>query len=371
MPLRALIDGEPVIAPFLNDDEWRELKVRAKSRQRQILMPCCSNPGHPATSKLGTKFFAHNPGVSRGDKCEWKESIEHLAAKAEIALACKDAGYDPTTEAVGDNWRADVLAVKDTVRVAFEVQWSRQTLEETVSRQERYQAEEIRGCWFFRKPPTQFRQASRDLPLFPLSFVDKQFFIDLNPPVYWGHKDSSGGNQTTLKLFVEALLTKRVKFCNNMKANRIQNLRVVFFEINCWNCKKPFHQYYVATESLKTLCGNEIPTWGFPIWDKRFELQPDVLRVVTEYQKSDQGRHLIQAVAKKRFSKTIQHTYMSFGCPHCDAISGDWFVDEEIMEAKNHEAEAPAILETEIEFTQPITMEFPHWCVAEQHDFCE
>lgn len=59
-------------------------------------------------------------------------------------------GYEVTTEASGVDWRADVLATKPgkngLIKLAFEVQWSPQTLEQTEERQQKYTRDGIRCC---------------------------------------------------------------------------------------------------------------------------------------------------------------------------------------------------------------------------------
>ena len=70
------------------------------------------------------------------------------------------------------DWRADVLAVQGGKRIAFEVQWSRQTYEETSLRQERYKASNVRGCWLFRIAPKEMLDydktsvADKEIPAF-------------------------------------------------------------------------------------------------------------------------------------------------------------------------------------------------------------
>jgi len=36
------------------------------------------------------------------------------------------------------------------------------------------------------------------------------------------------------------------------------------------------------------------------------------------------GQDQLAAAIKERFSKTADESYLSNGCPHCDAIQGDW-----------------------------------------------
>jgi competence protein CoiA len=109
-----------------------------------VVLPCCGSAGFLRSSKYGVQHFVH----ARRGTCAWgPETAEHLAIKAAIVRACHAAAYSAETEVAGPDWRADVLAVRGTTRVAFEVQWSVQTLAETVARQERYARDEIRGCW--------------------------------------------------------------------------------------------------------------------------------------------------------------------------------------------------------------------------------
>lgn len=89
MPLRAIIDGESCIATLFSDADWNALKLSSKSNKTLVIMPCCNHPGHLAVSKLGTKFFAHNPRVVYTKNCERRESLEHLQAKAEVVRGCR------------------------------------------------------------------------------------------------------------------------------------------------------------------------------------------------------------------------------------------------------------------------------------------
>src|SRR5438067_761034 len=142
--------GPERLAPFVRTADWAALREGAAAGRRRVVLPCCRGRGHLRTSHRGTQHFYHRTAAG----CAWAfESAQHLRAKAEIALGCRNAGYAARTECAGDGWRADVLAVRGAARVAFEVQWSEQGLAETEGRQRRHRRDGIRACWFFRRVP--------------------------------------------------------------------------------------------------------------------------------------------------------------------------------------------------------------------------
>lgn len=359
MPLRAFADREKeVIAPFLTDDEWYILEAAVRTKKSVIFLPCCQNTAYLRTSKLGTRHFVHK----RKSGCDWvPETVSHLMAKSEIALACKNVGYDVSTEVSGSDWRADVLATKKLIKVAFEVQLSNQTMEDTWERQDRYESDGIRGCWFFSKLPTDSDYANRDLPLFKLLVnTNKEFTVALN------------GKSFTLSFFVESLLQKRICFCKTMRIKQKQSVRVVFFETKCWKCGKLSHVYYVE-EPYASCCGGYEERYD-TMWpveeDEKAEFRSEILSLVEKFLKTDAGKHLKVGAIKSRYSRTVGHSYFSFGCYYCDAIFGDWYVCEESLFARA-DSNASVICEGMVFVLNPATWNKNHWCFPEDGDFCE
>ena len=174
MPLRAIVDGKNITTPFLSDEEWQELKSAVKTQNMDVILPCCNQKGYLRTSSRGMPHFVH---YRKSDNCTSKpETWQHLKAKAEVVRACRAAGWDALTEASGDNWRADVLAIRNNIQIAFEIQWSPQTLEETEIRQQRYIDAGVRCCWLFRAPPRGFK-ARDDIPLFKIEITDESQYL--------------------------------------------------------------------------------------------------------------------------------------------------------------------------------------------------
>lgn len=187
MPLRALLNGTDIIAPLLTLPEWQALRAEARARRFPVL-PCCGAPAYGRTSPRGLQHFFHPPQSA----CERSsETTEHLYAKYAILQACRERGYEASTEWDEGPWRADVLARKDGRGVAFEVQWTRQSLDELLERQGRYRRSGVRGCWLVRQAPEELIRsglsdlgARRDLPLFELEWAGQGFVVWLNGRQY-------------------------------------------------------------------------------------------------------------------------------------------------------------------------------------------
>ena len=143
-------------------------------------------------------------------------------------------GYNVKTEASGADWIADVLANKQIknqlVQLAFEVQWSPQTLEETEKHQDKYARDGIRCCWLFKKLPTS--EERQDIPMFQLRFDESE-----NPTVIF--------NQNSFQIFdfITAILSSHFKFSQFYQYQKQQQITIRFFPVNCWKCHRKHYIY--------------------------------------------------------------------------------------------------------------------------------
>jgi Competence protein CoiA-like family len=199
MPLRCLgPNGQSIQSFDLPEAEWSALRLENR-RLRQLRMPCCDASVVMRTSTLGLKFFAHK---SRGPCQSAPETEAHLALKTLAAQAARRAGWTCATEAggsspSGETWTADVLADKGKAKIAIEIQWSPQTNEESLYRQERYRQSGVRCLWLFRG--TGFPVSQN----FPAACVSG----DLTT----GFKVHLGGQEMPVDDFLDAVFAKR--FC--------------------------------------------------------------------------------------------------------------------------------------------------------------
>lgn len=193
-------------------------------------MPCCGVEAIPKTSTRGNYFFAH---ARRGECTTAPESSEHIYCKTLIARAALDSGWIVTTERPGvspsgEEWVADVFCEKGTAKLAFEVQLSPQTDEETFRRQLRYKASGVRCAWFFGERACRGTiPMKKDTPAFELSRI-----VVGKPPTV-------DRFDVSLPLFVTAMLQKRLKWTipSYSRPHLVQ-----FIEDKCWACKAPIKQ---------------------------------------------------------------------------------------------------------------------------------
>jgi hypothetical protein len=287
------------------------------------------------------------------------ETSKHDSIKAEIFLACNDLGFLATQEYKGKGWRADVYATEGSKKVAFEIQISPQSLKKTLERQEKYIRDGIIGCWLFEKPISKLSNERPDLPLFYVAEqTDKSFFVSL-----------SGRKELPLHNFLEQFLSGNIKFCKTARTSPTQHVKLVFYEMVCWKCKVMNHIYYVDT-AFHSACNAAIrpseTLWG----SDKIEYRPEIIELANEFIQTEQGNHLKLGDIKKRFSKTVQNSYVSFGCYSCDSIFGDWYVMEAKMEAVYGYGQV-ATVEKEIKIGENVELPIPHWCYPGKLPFCD
>jgi hypothetical protein len=98
------------------------------------------------------------------------------------------------------------------------------------------------------------------------------------------------------------------------------------------------------------------------------EYRPEIIELAQSFVASRKDLDLKLGQIKKRYSKTVEDSYTSFGCYKCDSIFGDFFV----MEAKIDIMYEPKKLthQGEIELKESYKPNIPHWCFPDNKQFC-
>jgi hypothetical protein len=304
MPLRCLDPTGSSIHSFdLADEQWRALELENR-KARHLKMPCCSSHVTLKRSRLGTRFFAHK---SVGTCTTAPETETHLRLKRMAVEAARANGWNASTEVIGispsgEQWKVDVLAQKGRSKVAVEVQWSSQTNEETLRRQERYRASGIRGLWLLRQAGFPITHA---LPAACIGGSLEQGLLALIPSCSWSEQ------ALPMQAFLNAAFSKRFSFGLPLGVDAIVSIRAGALE--CWSCG--------ALTSIIT--GIDVAfgadEFSFTIPDLGEYSQP--LESVLSRLPGD----LEIGRIRPRFSKTQGRCYVSNGCFHCDVLIGEFF----------------------------------------------
>ncbi|MCK3776682.1 hypothetical protein MZK49_08045 [Ensifer sesbaniae] len=300
MPLRCVDEtGNDVYAFDISAEEWRALSKRNRE-SRTLRMPCCSAPVTLRRSSRGTQHFAHK---AAGDCTTAPETEAHLRLKQIAVEVARKHGWDVKSEVTGtapsgEVWIADVLAQKNTAKVAIEIQWSPQTNEETMRRQERYRQSGIRCLWLFRKPGFPVIEA------LPAAQVAEQ------NGTYHAHFSCQ---RMSVESLLDAAFGRRLRFGIPSPGTAFAQIRVG--EGDCWknNCRA----------KTRIVTGVDV---SFGSYTARFSVSE-----LGEYPAlfEDIFRHLPHVPRlghlKRRFSKTRERAYMSNGCYRCDSLFGDFY----------------------------------------------
>jgi hypothetical protein len=251
VPLRALIDGVDCISVAMNVDEWQRLRTRLRSSAQAAVLPCCGVRAVPKTSHLGTQFFAHYKRV----KCVFAtETEQHRMIKQALLRGCRDAGWCAQLEhsAADGSWRADVLATRGERAVAFEIQWTKQSAQETARRQRIYEVANVRGCWLFRSLPRMSEH--RDIPAFGLSIGQRATL----PTVKLNSKTIA------IEEFAATMLSGGCKFRPQLTIVSPYYASVHLRQTVCPACRSVAHFADVELPQPISACGRSIvklPSW--------------------------------------------------------------------------------------------------------------
>jgi competence protein CoiA len=305
MALRCLDDDGCSIQAFdLSPDDWRDLKRRNREADT-LRMPCCASRVILKCSHKGTQFFAH---ASAGECTTAPETEVHLRLKQIAVEVARSRGWNAETEVTGatptgERWQADVLASKGDHKVAVEVQWSGQTNDETLRRQNRYRQSGIRCLWLFRRKgfPASFEvpavqviaRSGEDLTV---RFADD--YLDRRVPI---------------RKFFDAVFDSRLKYGFPLGMAATVSIRAA--PITCWSGSCGAGTTIITGVDVKF--GGQIARFTIPDLDEF----PAIFSAVRDRLPADPRIGEI----KPRFSKTQGRSYLSNGCAKCDSLVGQFF----------------------------------------------
>jgi hypothetical protein len=274
------------------------------------------------------------------------ESAVHALIKREAAAAASAAGWNVTAEARGKNWRADLLAQRDGQSVAIEVQLSASSLAQYRQRQTRYEAQGVRCVWLCSYYPKGYVPDPALVLLRVSASQDGELVIGL-PRMDEFDNECLDAQSLPLADGVKRLLGGDVVF--RTRADVTQHVELVAWRETCWRCRLSNSHAWDTRYHGRSSCGLSVDTAQIPIGYES--------RLASEIRNFAQEGGIAASI-RPRFSKTVGRAYPSFGCLDCDAIFGDWFLKETMMEI----AYDPPIWG--VLAAPAVQVKHAHWCVG-------
>lgn len=277
--------------------------------------------------------------------------------KSAILDICKSLGYAASEKHQGKGLKADICIDANGQKYAFEIQIKPQSFRKINERRAKYTRDGVSCCWLFERESRSMSEEFDKIPLFKfIQTPNGDFNISLK-----------GRKTLSLMDFVRDFINNRIKYCQHIRHS--SKIDVKFLKMNCWKCGAENYIYHIWP--LKSICNAEL-NCGEKLWgtDKPI-FHPEIVRQIKEYINSDYGKHLPMGDIKDRHSGSVNSSYMSFGCCKCDAIFGDFYVQEAIFESQYYKEDIVDHLEIEVNTDETMQEELPHWCHSSELNFCE
>ena len=144
--------------------------------------------------------------------------------------------------------------------------------------------------------------------------------IDQIRDIYGNYINTNGKNWVVARQIIE--LEEWITFGISRLKNGDSNLLAILFEYDCWKCK-----------NNGTAFGIDLP--GQIITGATPFKYPGIIREIKEQLKDFKEEQKLGTI-KKRYSKTLEETYLSQGCRKCDALWGDFPLTEKMIEVTNN-----------------------------------
>ena len=345
MPLKALVDGKAVISFDQSVAAWQQLKLNTRRGTAQALMPCGVR-AVPKTSSAGLRFFAH---LRRGTctKQHKPETEEHRRLKVELLLGCRDAGWEaePEVDADDDTWRADVLAERAGRRVAFEVQWTRQSVSQTEIRQAAYARDGVRCVWLFRHLP--MLDPRPDLPAFALS-------ADGNPLT--SPTALIGDRPYSVRHLAALYVGDQMKFSPVLRVDHDRRPGLTFDAKVCPGCSFEVYFLSVGVSQVLSPCGRPLPAVQRAIEAASRTQQDSIARQPTATLPDEIATHMVLAHLPGK--EYVGYVGGGGYCPRCHA-------DMPRIRTR------PTVVSIALPvFSDTGAEPFAHWCVSTTGRFC-
>lgn len=208
----------------------------------------------------------------------------------------------------------------------------------------RYLDSGIEVYWFDLKKTNDCHYDDETLlPYFQIENNSGNFFVRVNV-----------SEEYTIDNFLEAVVNNKVVTSKDVY---IKDIKVQFKEVNCYKCQTEYTLYVIPKIKFgnQYFVNNDV---DHPLTIDEFD--PIVIESVRKYVLNHPEVDFSTDIIKERGSITRGESYMSFGCPKCNAIYGDNYLEDDRMDSFSENDSNFQEIHLE---GDGIKIEYPHWTI--------
>lgn len=266
-------------------------------------------------------------------------------AKETITSFAESIGAQIETDAKGNGWKADFVLNYKNNKYAFLLFRTASNIEEQL---QAFGNDNIHAYWLGAELNSFWRTTPH--PFFPLELNGESLYVNLST------------QNVALNDFLNAVINAKLQV--SKPSIPIKAVKVRFCPVVCWNCDHQHYIYFVngiVRENESTIITYQ------DMYDKDISVDdhnPIIVSSVKKYLSLHTEMNYRIGDIKERHSNSMETSYLSFGCPYCDAIFGDHFL-KEIKADYIYEADDDDV--HMIELTEPlnISSDTPYWTITD------
>ena len=226
-----------------------------------------------------------------------------------IIAICTKENFKYSKNVKSDSWKADIVVELPKYKLAFTIGKRFKNENNTYNAMK---AEKVCGVWLNidGKHVNHYRTENDLFPTF--SLFENENKIDVKIDDYLS---------LPFNRFISLMLYGKIRKTEVLKPKAIE---VCFFQEKCWKCDHLVGLYFV-----KNILGPD--NRKYYSLDE-FYFNPIVIESVRKYITQHPELKIEIGEIKERYSKTMDSSYKSFGCPSCDAIFGNFFLHDIIID---------------------------------------
>lgn len=268
------------------------------------------------------KIIASNKSVTPAveDKLTIEEKPANLPiSKSEfmssVINVCNCEGWAFVKYHKAANWKTDILININGNRFAFSAYNSLPSASKVLPL---INNDSVNGFGFILSPK---KSVMGKLPCFGLHRQEDKLIV---------HVEDS---QLSFEEFLKKTIERKIKHLNKVKVSEID---LCFPEVDCYYCGSPYHVFVVRhlidefgkKYDYALLNRGNYSDGQEPAKMPDLQFGSEIRQLIHKYLDSHPELGFKLGPIKSRFSRTMNQSYLSFGCPKCDAIFGDHYLNE-------------------------------------------